>query len=77
VEPSHERGDDERYLRRAQGKLPKLQAVAEVLARTYPQVSTHTNFQMASLSLSACVRRIEEILGAVQSAPSKASDPNP
>ncbi len=66
VEPSRERGDAKEYLRRMRGKLSKLRRAAEVFAREYPRVSTHTNFEMAALSLSGCVRQIEEILAGVQ-----------
>jgi hypothetical protein len=65
LEPSYQRRDTAEYLRRAQGKLPKLRRVAERFAREWPRVSGHTNFQMAALSLAGCVRRIEEILAAV------------
>jgi hypothetical protein len=66
VEPSYQRRDAADYLRRAQGKLPKLRRVAELFAREHRRVSDHTNFQMAALSLSACVRQIEEILAQVK-----------
>jgi hypothetical protein len=70
LEPSYQRGDAAEYLRRASGKLPKLRRVADRLAQEYQRVSDHTNFQMAALSLSACVRRIEETLAATQQQPS-------
>ena len=65
VEPARERGDTKEYLRRLQGKLPKLRRIAEFFAREYRRVSTHTNFEMAALSLSGCVRQIEEVLASV------------
>jgi hypothetical protein len=65
VEPSFQRKDAKEYLRRIGGKLPKLRRVAELFAREYRRVSDHTNFEMASVSLSGCVRHIEEILAAV------------
>src|SRR3984957_14135827 len=67
LEPSYERKDAAEYLHRARGKLPKLRKVAERLAQEHKRVSDHTNFQMAAASLSACVRRIEEVLAAVGS----------
>jgi hypothetical protein len=70
LEPSYQRGDAAEYLRRARGKLPKLRRVADRLAQEYQRVSDHTNFQMAALSLSACVRRIEETLATTQPQPS-------
>lgn len=66
LEPSYQRRDTTDYLRRARGKLPKLQAVAELFVREQPRVSAHTNFQMAAASLTGCVRQIDEILQAVK-----------
>jgi hypothetical protein len=68
TEPSFQRGDAREYLHRIRGKLPKLRRAAEFLAREYRRVSDHTNFQMAALSLSGCVRQIEEVLAGVQGA---------
>src|SRR5438067_4274995 len=51
VEPARERGDTKEYLRRLQGKLPKLRRIAEFFLREYSRVSTHTNFEIAALSL--------------------------
>jgi hypothetical protein len=65
TEPAYQRGDVQEVLRRARGKLPKLRRAAEFFAREYRRVSDHTNFQMAALSLSGCVREIEEVLAAV------------
>ncbi|HKB38150.1 MAG TPA: hypothetical protein VKD72_17010 [Gemmataceae bacterium] len=69
VEPARERGDTKEYLRRLQGKLSKLRRVAEFFAREYRRASTHTNFEMAALSLSGCVRQIEEVLAQVSKEP--------
>jgi hypothetical protein len=65
LEPSFERRDAHEFLRRAQGKLPKLRKSAEFFAAEYKRVSDHTNFQMAALSLQGVVRQIEEILNGV------------
>jgi hypothetical protein len=70
VEPSYQRHDAVEYLRRARGKLPKLRRVAELFAERHHAVSDHTNFQMAAVSLSACVRRIEQVLASQHPAPS-------
>lgn len=69
VEPSRERGDHKEYLRRMQGKLPKVRRVAESFASDYRRVSTHTNFEMAAVSLTGVVKHIEEILAAVSEPP--------
>src|ERR1700730_9234077 len=74
VEPSYQRKDVKEYLRRAEGKLPELRKVTESFAQDYKRVSTHTNFEMAAVSLSACVRQIEEILAAVPKATATHSD---
>jgi hypothetical protein len=65
VEPAYQRKDYADYLRRLQGKLPKLRRVADYFAAEYRNVSDHTNYQMAAASLAGCVREIEEILAAV------------
>jgi len=66
TEPAAERKDSKEFLHRVRGKLPKLRRVAELLQREYRRVSAHTNFEMAALSLTACVRQIDEILRTVQ-----------
>jgi hypothetical protein len=65
VEPAHQRGDVKEYLHRIRGKLSKLRQVAEFFAENHKRASDHTNFQMAALSLSGCVREIEEVLAAL------------
>ena len=70
VEPSYQRKDAKEYLLRAGGKLAKLRRVATLFAAEHRRASDHTNFQMAAQSLQGCVRQIEAILAAVQSAPS-------
>src|SRR5258706_3737770 len=60
-EPARERGDLVEFLRRVRGKLPKLRRVAELLAREHQRVSDHTNFQMASASLTGAVAQLEEL----------------
>lgn len=61
VEPARERGDISEFLRRLKGKLPKLRRGAEWFAEHFREVSAHTNFEMASLSLTGAVRHLEEI----------------
>jgi len=68
VEPSYQHQDAKEYLHRARGKLPKLRRVAEYFQQEYRRVSDHTNYQMAASSLTACVRRIEEVLASVEQA---------
>ncbi|HEY7428188.1 MAG TPA: hypothetical protein VH682_28400 [Gemmataceae bacterium] len=66
TEPAAQRHDMKEYLHRVRGKLPKLRRAAEVLQREYRRVSAHTNFEMAALSVTTCVRQIDEVLSAVQ-----------
>jgi hypothetical protein len=62
VEPAYERKDAKEYLHRIKGKLPKLRKQAEFFAANFRRVTDHTNYQMAALSLSGCVREIEEVI---------------
>jgi hypothetical protein len=66
LEPSYQRKDAAEYLHRAKGKLSKLRKVAEFFAANYERASTHTNFQMASISLKFAVQQIEEVLASVR-----------
>jgi hypothetical protein len=66
VEPSLQRRDAAEYLRRAKGKLSKLKKVAEFFQANYERVSSHTNFQMAAISLMFVVQQIEEVLAQVE-----------
>jgi hypothetical protein len=52
------------YLKLAHKKYAKLRQAAETFARIQPELSTHTNFQMAAASLSAAVGEIGAILQA-------------
>jgi hypothetical protein len=65
TEPAYQRGELKEYLHRTKGKLPKLRRAAEFFAQEFRRVSDHTNYQMAALSLSGCVRQIEEVLANV------------
>jgi hypothetical protein len=69
VEPAFLAGDHATYLRRLKGKLPKLRKGAELFAREYKRVSAHTNFEMASLSLTGAVKQLEEVFAAIRSEP--------
>ena len=65
VEPSYQRKDAAEYVRRARGKLSKLRKVAEFFQANYQRASSHTNFQMAAISLKFVVQQIEEVLAQV------------
>jgi hypothetical protein len=55
-------GDAEVYIRQAKKKLRKLIHAKEFFLQIRPEISSHTNFEMAAKSLSAAVQEIEEIL---------------
>jgi hypothetical protein len=67
VEPAYLAGDHGTYLRRLKGKLSKLNRGAELFAREYKRVSAHTNFEMASISLTGAVRQMEEVFASIRS----------
>jgi hypothetical protein len=58
-------GDAAEYLKQAKKKLAKLRAATEQFTALQPQISTHTNFQMAVASLQTAVREIGAILETV------------
>lgn len=66
TEPAAQRNDPKEYLHRIRGKLTKLRRAAELLQTEHRRVSSHTNFEMAALSLTASVRNIEEVLERVK-----------
>lgn len=68
TEPAYQRRDFKDYLLRAGGKLSKLRRVATLFEQEHRRVSDHTNYQMAALSLTTCVRQVETILDEVKQA---------
>src|SRR5690349_14022250 len=54
--------DADTYLKLARKKFAKLREANLEFTRLQPEVSTHTNFQMAASSLATAVREIGEIL---------------
>jgi len=58
-------GDAEAYLKQARKKLARLKQATQLFLQIQPDVSGHTNFQMAARSLQAAVTEIEEILSAI------------
>ncbi|MEM9828122.1 MAG: amidohydrolase [Planctomycetota bacterium] len=60
--PLDESTDLKKYLKAAKKKRSKLKKAAEFYAAIQPEVSGHTNFEMAAKSLNVAVARIEEIL---------------
>ncbi len=50
------------YLKMANKKFAKLRQASEDFRRIQPEVSSHTNFQMAVVSLATAVQEIGEVL---------------
>jgi cob(I)alamin adenosyltransferase len=57
-------GDAGEYLKLAKKKLSKLRKATELFAEIQPEISSHTNFQMAVQSLKAAVQAIGELVEA-------------
>jgi cob(I)alamin adenosyltransferase len=55
-------GDADQYLRLARKKQGKLQKATEDFTAIQPQISVHTNFQMAVRSLNTAVLAIKTLL---------------
>lgn len=60
--PASKSGDTETYLKQAKKKLSKLKQATELFLEIQPEISSHTNFQMAAQSLRAAVTEIGELL---------------
>jgi hypothetical protein len=52
----------EEYLKLARKKLGKLKRATETFVQIQPEISQHTNFQMAVASLTAAVTEVERLL---------------
>lgn len=57
--------DAETYLKLATKKFSRLRQAAETFAEIQPEVSTHTNFQMASRSLTLAVKEVGVLIQGV------------
>jgi hypothetical protein len=55
-------GDAADYLKLAKKKYSKLKKATELFLEIQPEVSSHTNFQMAAQSLSAAVVEVGQVL---------------
>ncbi|WP_235934902.1 amidohydrolase [Candidatus Laterigemmans baculatus] len=63
VGPHRTDGDDAGFLKQAKKKLRRLRGATELFVEIQPEVSGHTNFQMAARSLRLAVDRIQQLLG--------------
>ena len=55
-------GDHAKYLKQAKKKLKKLRNANELFLEIQPEISSHTNFQMAAVSLNASVKEIAKLI---------------
>ena len=55
-------GDHVKYLKQAKKKLKKLRNANELFLEIQPEISSHTNFQMAAVSLNASVKQIAKLI---------------
>ena len=55
-------GDHAKYLKQAKKKLKKLRNANELFLEIQPEISSHTNFQMAAVSLNASVKQIAKLI---------------
>ena len=56
--------DYAKYLKVAKKKLKRLKGANELFTEIQPEISSHTNFQMAAHSLSLCVAQVVALLDA-------------
>ena len=54
--------DHEKYLKMARKKLGKLKKTTALFLEIQPEISSHTNFQMAAQSLKLAVDQVDAIL---------------
>jgi hypothetical protein len=55
-------GDAATYIKQATKKLSKLRKATELFLEIQPEISDHTNFQMAAQSLKVAVAEVDELL---------------
>lgn len=60
--------DSAAYLKQAMKKLSKLRKASELFREIQPEISNHTNFQMAAQSLDAAVKQISVMIEDVKQA---------
>jgi cob(I)alamin adenosyltransferase len=55
-------GDDAKYLKQAKKKLKKLREADALFQEIQPEISSHTNFQMAAISLRISVKQVGDLI---------------
>lgn len=58
-------GDHARYLKLAKKKLKKLKNANELFLEIQPEISSHTNFQMAAVSLNIAVNQVAQLIESI------------
>ena len=56
-------GDAEGYLRQAKKKWRRLREAGELFTEIQPEISNHTNFKMAAMSLQQAISEVGRLLG--------------
>lgn len=55
-------GDHAKYLKQAKKKLKKLKNALELFLEIQPEISSHTNFQMAAVSAKISIEQIASLI---------------
>ena len=55
-------GEHDKYIKQARKKLAKLVAARDLYLEIQPEISSHTNFEMAAQSLNLAVEKIRKLL---------------
>ena len=58
-------GDHTKYLKQAKKKLKKLKNANALFLEIQPEISSHTNFQMAAVSLDLAVQQIAALVESI------------
>ncbi|MFK7769123.1 MAG: amidohydrolase [Mariniblastus sp.] len=69
-------GDNEKYLKQAKKKLKKLKNANSLFQEIQPEISSHTNFQMAAVSLNIAVNQVAKLVESIPK-PTKPVKPAP
>lgn len=60
--PAIASSDHGKYLKQAKKKLKKLMAARDLFLEIQPEISSHTNFQMAAVSLDHSVTQVQMLI---------------
>lgn len=72
--PALQSGSADDYLRMARKKLARLKRATSTFLEIQPEISSHTNFQMAARSLQAAVNQVADLLDQGSAAASSKPD---